>query len=143
MWKRIKKFCTCGNKIDDPDVVPEARYTWNNWLLLIFISYTARPKEIIFRCLHCGGIVERTKDLFIREKYNDNAEILRVRETNKVNIHFGKSDYDIPLDTNVTGKTLEPQTEKSLQGSLITLYLVIGSIVFTAIVLLVLLTLTR
>ncbi len=143
MWDRKEKSCTCGNKIDDPDVVAEAKYSWNNWLILLFVSYTGHPKEIIFRCLHCGGIVARTRDPEMLEKYNDSAEIISVRENEEVNTNFRKSAYNTPLNTNITGTALAPQSDKSLQGSMMMLYIVIGSIVFTALVLFALIAVVR
>ena len=143
MLERVKKSCTCGNTIDDPDVVPEAKYTWWGWILLLFVSYSVRPKEIVFQCMHCGGIAGRTKDPALLEKYKDYSEITHPKDINELKINYKKSSYDTPPGTNITGTTLEPQSAKSLEGSMLTLYIIIGSIVFTALVLFALLALVK
>jgi hypothetical protein len=135
MWKRTEKNCTCGNKIDDPDVVPEARYTRLGYLLLFFISWSARPREIIFRCLHCGGIVARTKDQTELERYKDYSEVMKIKEMSQLKINYKKRDYETPINTNVVGETLAPQSAKSIEWSLVMFLSIIATLIITSVVL--------
>ena len=135
MWKRTEKSCTCGNKIDDPDVVPEAKYTRFGYFILFFVSWSGRPKEIIFRCLHCGGIVAKTKKPEMLEKYKDYSEVMKVKEMNEMKVNYKKSSYEMPANTNVVGDTLAPQSPKSIEWSLVMFIVIIASLLITSIVL--------
>ena len=135
MWKETEKHCIDGNKVDDPDVVPEARYSRFGYFLLFFVSWSARPKEIIFRCLHCGGVVAKTKDPEVLEKYKDYSEVMKIKDKNELRVNYKKRDYEMPGNTNVTGDTLAPQSLKSIEWSLVTFIVIIASLVITSIIL--------
>ena len=55
-------------KRDDPYVVAEPKYSGWGWFLFL-VDVTPRPKEVIFRHLKTGEIVERSTDPEVLEEY--------------------------------------------------------------------------
>ncbi|MFQ5569936.1 MAG: DoxX family protein [Rhodothermales bacterium] len=53
---------------DDPMVAAQARYSFWGWFLFL-VDVTPRPREIVFRNIKTGEIVERSRDPEVLDKY--------------------------------------------------------------------------
>ncbi len=64
----INKKCNCGYTIKDNKVIHECVYTGFGWLLFT-IGMSAKPSEVIFKCVNCGVVFSKDKSNETLKKY--------------------------------------------------------------------------
>lgn len=56
--------CRCGFRKGDPHIHDKQRYNLWGWLALL-TGITARPIEIVYQCMRCDTVLDRTRDPLI------------------------------------------------------------------------------
>lgn len=68
MQEEKNKKCKCGKTIKDDTIIHECKYTGVGWLLFS-IGLSAKPSEVIFKCINCGEVYLIDKSEETLKKY--------------------------------------------------------------------------